>query len=58
MAQAGAEGGAISSMEDTDISGSITDMSVLAYDNGATKWKDKSIFTGTFASPQLDGGVF
>ena len=58
MAQAGAEGGAISSMEDTVISSSVPDMSVLAYDNGATKWKDKSIFTGTFASPQLDGGVF
>ena len=58
MAQAGAEGGSIGSMEDTVISSSVPEMSVLAYDNGATKWKDKSIFTGTFASPQLDGGVF
>jgi len=58
MAQAGAEGGSIGSMEDTNISSSISEMSILAYDNGATKWKDKSIFTGTFAAPQLDGGVF
>ena len=58
MAQAGAEGGSIGSMEDTVISSSVPEMSVLAYDNGATKWKDKSIFTGTFAAPQLDGGVF
>ena len=58
MAQAGAEGGAISSMEDTLISGSVSDMSVLAYDDGASKWKDNNIFTGTFASPFLDGGTF
>ena len=58
MAAAGAEGGSISSMEDTAISTSVADMSVLAYDNGASKWKDSTTFTGTFAAPQLDGGVF
>lgn len=58
MAQAGAEGGSISSMSDTTISGSIADMAILAYDSNGTKWKDNNIFTGTFASPFLDGGTF
>ena len=58
MAQAGAEGGSISSMADTVISGSVADMSILAYDSNGTKWKDNNIFTGTFASPSLDGGTF
>ena len=58
MAQAGAEGGAISSMADTQISSSIADMAVLAYDSNGTKWKDNNVFTGTFASPFLDGGTF
>jgi hypothetical protein len=58
MAAAGAEGGAISSMEDTTISGSVTDMSILAYDNNASKWKDSTTFSGTFASPVLIGGTF
>ncbi len=58
MAQAGAEGGSISSMADTVISGSISDMAILAYDSNGTKWKDNNVFTGTFASPSLDGGTF
>ena len=58
MAQAGAEGGSISSMADTLISGSIADMAILAYDSNGTKWKDNNTFTGTFASPVLLGGTF
>jgi len=58
MAAAGAEGGAISSMEDTQISSSIADMAILAYDSNGTKWKDNNTFSGTFASPVLLGGTF
>ena len=58
MAQAGAEGGSISSMEDTQISSSIADMAILAYDSNGTKWKDNNTFSGTFASPILSGGTF
>ena len=58
MAQAGAEGGAISSMADTQISSSIADMAILAYDSNGTKWKDNNTFSGTFASPILTGGTF
>ncbi len=58
MAQAGAEGGSISSMSDTTISGSVTDMAILAYDSNGTKWKDNNTFTGTFVSPVLLGGTF
>ena len=58
MAAAGAEGGAISSMADTQISSSIADMAILAYDSNGTKWKDNNTFSGTFASPILTGGTF
>ena len=58
MAQAGAEGGSISSMEDTQISGTVADMAILAYDSNGTKWKDNNTFSGTFASPILSGGTF
>ena len=58
MAAAGAEGGAISSMADTQISSSIADMAILAYDSNGTKWKDNNTFSGTFASPVLLGGTF
>ena len=58
MARAGAEGGSIGSMEDTQISSSVSDMAILAYDNNGTKWKDNNVFSGTFASPTLSGGTF
>ena len=58
MAAAGAEGGAISSMADTQINSSIADMAILAYDSNGTKWKDNNTFSGTFASPILTGGTF
>ena len=58
MARAGAEGGSISSMEDTQISSSVSDMAILAYDSNGTKWKDNNVFSGTFASPTLSGGTF
>ena len=58
MARAGAEGGSISSMEDTQISSSVSEMAILAYDTNGTKWKDNNVFSGTFASPTLSGGTF
>ncbi len=58
MARAGAEGGSIGSMEDTQLSSSVSDMAILAYDNNGTKWKDNNVFSGTFASPTLSGGTF
>ena len=58
MARAGAEGGAISSMEDTTISSSVTDGALLAYQSSSNKWRDSNIFGGTFSAPVMDGGTF
>ena len=40
MAAAGAEGGAISSMADTDINPTVLNNSILMYHSSSTKWKD------------------
>ena len=58
MAAAGAEGGAISSMEDTDISSSIGDNSIIMYHNSSTKWKDVQPFGSVHGNIALDGGTF
>ena len=58
MAQAGAEGGAISSMSDTDISASIADNSIIMYHNSSTKWKDVQPFGSVHGNIALDGGSF
>ena len=58
MARAGAEGGAISSMEDTTISSSVTDGALLAYQSSSNKWRDSNIFGGTYSAPVMDGGTF
>jgi len=58
MAAAGAEGGAISSMEDTDISSSIGDNSIIMYQNSSTKWKNVQPFGSVHGNIALDGGTF
>ena len=58
LAQAGAAGGTISSMDDTTIAGSPTDGALLQYNTSTSKWRDSAIFGGTSASPVMDGGTF
>ena len=58
MAQAGAQGGTVSSMADTNISTSVTDGALLAYQSSSNKWRDSNIFGGTFSAPVMDGGTF
>jgi len=58
MAQAGAQGGTVSSMADTTISTSVTDGALLAYQSSSNKWRDSNIFGGTYSAPVMDGGTF
>mgnify|MGYP001171826310 FL=1 len=58
MAQAGAQGGTVGSMADTNISTSVTDGALLAYQSSSNKWRDSNIFGGTFSAPVMDGGTF
>ena len=58
MAQAGAQGGTVSSMADTNISTPVTDGALLAYQSSSNKWRDSNIFGGTFSAPVMDGGTF
>ena len=58
MAQAGAEGGAISSMADTDISPSVSDNAILVYQNSSSRWKDRTPFGTTYGDISINGGTF
>ena len=58
MAQAGAQGGAISSMADTDINSSVSANAFLVYDNSASKWKDRTPFGTTYGDVSVFGGTF
>ena len=58
MAQAGAQGGTVGSMADTNISNSVTDGALLAYQSSSNKWRDSNVFGGTFSAPVMDGGTF
>ena len=58
MAQAGAQGGTVSSMADTNISTPVTDGALLAYQSSSNKWRDSNVFGGTFSAPVMDGGTF
>ena len=58
MASAGAEGGAIGSMEDTNVSVGVEDAAILMYNDTSSKWEDKNPFGTTLSALQLDGGNF
>ncbi len=58
MASAGAEGGAIGSMEDTNVSVEVEDAAILMYNDTSSKWEDKNPFGTTLSALQLDGGTF
>ncbi|MDP7367528.1 MAG: hypothetical protein QGH83_09745 [Candidatus Pacebacteria bacterium] len=58
MAQAGAEGGSISSMSDTVISANPSDNSIIMYQNSSTKWKDQAPFGNTYGDVSINGGTF
>ena len=58
MAAAGAEGGSIGSMSDTNIALSPTDAAIIMYNTSNSKWEDKNPFGTTLSALQLDGGTF
>ena len=58
MASAGAEGGAIGSMEDTNVSVDVDDAAILMFNDSNDKWEDKNPFGTSLSALQLDGGSF
>ena len=55
MAAAGAEGGSIGSMSDTNIALSPADAAIIMYNTSNSKWEDKNPFGTTLSALQLDG---
>ena len=58
MAAAGAEGGAIASMEDTNLSINPADAAIIMFNDSNDKWEDKNPFGTNLSALQLDGGTF
>ncbi len=58
MAAAGAEGGSIGSMSDTNISISPSDASIVMYNTSNSKWEDNNVFGTDRTALRLDGGTF
>ena len=58
MAAAGAEGGSIGSMSDTNIAVSPTDAAIIMYNTSNSKWEDNNVFGTSRSALQLDGGTF
>ena len=58
MAAAGAEGGSIGSMSDTNIALSPSDAAIIMYNTSNSKWEDNNVFGTNRAALQLDGGTF
>ena len=58
MAAAGAEGGSIGSMSDTNISLSPSDAAIVMYNNSNSKWEDNNVFGTDRTTLRLDGGTF
>ena len=58
MAAAGAEGGSIGSMSDTNISVSPSDASIVMYNTSNSKWEDNNVFGTDRTALRLDGGTF
>ena len=58
MAAAGAEGGSIASMSDTNISINPTDAAIIMFNDSNDKWEDNNVFGSNRNALQLDGGTF
>ena len=58
MAAAGAEGGSIGSMSDTNIALSPADAAIIMYNTSNSKWEDNNIFGTDRTALRLDGGTF
>ena len=58
MAAAGAEGGSIGSMSDTNIALSPSDASIIMYNTSNSKWEDNQVFGTDRTALRLDGGTF
>ena len=58
MAAAGAEGGSIGSMSDTNIALSPTDAAIIMYNTSNSKWEDNNVFGTDRTALRLDGGTF
>ena len=58
MSSAGAEGGAIASMEDTNIANNPTDAAIIMFNDSNDKWEDNNVFGSNRNALQLDGGTF
>ena len=58
MAAAGAEGGSIGSMSDTNIALNPTDAAIIMYNNSNSKWEDNQVFGTDRNALRLDGGTF
>ena len=58
MAAAGAEGGSIGSMSDTNIALSPSDASIIMYNTSNSKWEDNNVFGTNRSALRLDGGTF
>ena len=58
MAAAGAEGGSIASMADTNITLNPTDAAIIMFNDSNDKWEDNNVFGSNRNALQLDGGTF
>ena len=58
MAAAGAEGGSIGSMSDTNIALSPSDAAIIMYNTSNSKWEDNQVFGTDRNALRLDGGTF
>ena len=58
MAAAGAEGGSIGSMSDTNIAVSPSDAAIIMFNDSNDKWEDNNVFGTNRNALQLDGGTF
>ena len=58
MAAAGAEGGSIGSMSDTNIALSPADAAIIMYNTSNSKWEDNNVFGTDRTALRLDGGTF
>ena len=58
LAAAGAEGGSIGSMSDTNIALSPADAAIIMYNTSNSKWEDNNVFGTNRNALKLDGGTF
>ena len=58
VALAGAAGGTINGMADTDLSSTISDAAIIMYNDSNDKWEDKTPFGTNISALQVDGGNF